>query len=242
MYPPASSCSNRQSRRGAWTPVVCVSQIRIWTLSAPGSPASGAKAGQWAATGPSRANSSRPPTPRIRTALSSTPVPSAARRNPSAKASNHGTAGSAGGSNSGPSPSVGLRSGPAARIDLVDRVEQEEVLHVVVLLESRRLELEPDLGRRPCVVRAGIHGLGDDQRLGGEALEQLLDALADAGPVGLVDREGGHELVGGRAARQQLPDRHGAAGQVVVAAAAEVDRDHLAVDRLVDDVMRVDAE
>src|SRR6478735_1854354 len=136
----------------------------------------------------------------------------------------------------------GRRPRPASRVDLVDRVEQEVVLHVVVALQAWWLE-------RGFLARAGCRGrfhrgpfLADDQAVLPQLRQQRRDGRADLGLLGLEPADkSGADLGLADPLAEQLPDRRPAAGKAVVTAVGEIDRDHLSVDRLVND-LGTDAE
>src|SRR5438874_12767981 len=71
---------------------------------------------------------------------------------------------------------------PSSRVDLVNRVEQDDVLHVGERREVRGNERDAlafDLRRKSVAAGAVGAGVLDDQLGAGEILEQLLDGCFD---------------------------------------------------------------
>ena len=84
--------------------------------------------------------------------------------------------------------------------------------------------------------------LADDQAVLPQLRKQRRDGRADLGLLGLeAAGENRADLRLAYRLTEQLPDRRPAAGKAVIAAVGEIDRDHLAVDRLVND-LGTDAE
>src|SRR5919201_3999788 len=139
--------------------------------------------------------------------------------------------------------SGGIR--PAARLNLVHRIDEDEVLHVRVLLEDRRRER---LSRRAQSRRQRMKRPALDRRLLDEALcLQLVEHTAydrvQFLPRRLVPRlERIDDLGACRLSLDRRPDLGPRITQAVVRTRSQVDDDRLALDRLGDRVLAAHTE
>src|SRR3954451_366848 len=127
-------------------------------------------------------------------------------------------------------------------VDLVERVDEHELLHVGVRLEYRNREL--DLSCRPPVrLAAGQLIALDQEPLLQQTVDQAQQPQLDLNRIAEVPLPGeSQQRLTGPAGGQPLPGLRPDAVQAVVGAGAQVDQDRLTVDRLVDDVHRVHME
>src|SRR5919198_1897392 len=135
------------------------------------------------------------------------------------------------------------RMRPTLRTDLVHRVEQDQILHVGVLLEHRRRERKPGravVGEGRARRRGGLAVFGADETLALELAQQPPHCVADLVAGGLVPRpELDLDVVLSGTLLDRLPDRRPGVPEAVVRARLEVDEDDLALDRFVDYVRAV---
>src|SRR5579864_7477688 len=124
---------------------------------------------------------------------------------------------------------------PTAVVDLVHRVEQDDVLHVGVLLERGRYIGSRGEARSSTSVRGGELGGRRDQPLGLQLIEEAADGRVELGTVERIRmREPLDDLLAAVAAHKEVPHIRPGALKAVVGAGDEVDDDRLTLDGLVD--------
>ncbi len=127
---------------------------------------------------------------------------------------------------------IGETFGPARLgIDLVDRVDQQQLLHIRELMESWGAERL--IGGRQCPTR--LLAASDDQLFLLKLIGEVLHGIDHSATFG-VSRVRSGDLIGRVAGQQRVPDLFPGPLQAVVAAGWGVNYQSLAVHGLVNDV------
>ena len=137
--------------------------------------------------------------------------------------------------------------GPARVADVVDRVDEQQVLHVGELVQHGRLEGGRVPGRLDLTDRrrrrSAVRPSRMYQSLVEQPLDQLVHRLPDLVGTGRVPTfQLGDHVSRPPARGQSFPDLGPRALERVVATGLQADEDHLAIHGLVDDLVRIDRD